>query len=106
MQLRNIWTSQAVDGTVRVNALSWLNKATLDIIGLAGHYSPVVNLWPSLTSTGFNYNFNSLSTERPTELATAFSDVIQATTKLSALDMIQAWVPVFRVIVSISILSI
>ncbi|KAJ6529281.1 cytochrome P450 [Mycena capillaripes] len=82
IELRDIWATQAVNGTVRVDALSWLNKATLDIIGLAG----------------FNYNFNSLGAEQPTELAKAFAAISQASTKLSALHILQALVPALRVI--------
>jgi hypothetical protein len=87
MQLRNIWASQAVNGMVRMDALSWLNKATLDIIGLAGQYTSFFP-WPSLTGTGFNYNFNSLGSEHPTELANASSAISKTTTKLSALHML------------------
>ncbi|KAJ7363049.1 hypothetical protein DFH08DRAFT_800042 [Mycena albidolilacea] len=59
-QLRNIWAEAAANGPVRLDAVSGLNRATLDIIGLAG----------------FNYTFNSLNAERPAELATAFTAVM------------------------------
>jgi hypothetical protein len=41
VQLRDIWAAQAANagGIARVEALSWLSKATLDIIGLAGGLS-------------------------------------------------------------------
>ncbi|KAI0318463.1 cytochrome P450 [Amylostereum chailletii] len=48
-QLRDIWLAKASqtsrkDGKLQLDAFKWLNKATLDIIGL----------------TGFNYSFNAL----------------------------------------------
>ncbi|KAJ7852690.1 cytochrome P450 [Mycena olivaceomarginata] len=79
-EVRNIWASEAADSPMRLDVLSWLNKTTLDIIGLAG----------------FDYSFNSLNTERPTELATAFGATMQATVTLSAFDIIPAWVPALR----------
>lgn len=56
-------SSQAgADGTCRVEALKWYNRATLDIIGLAG----------------FGYAFNSLSAPLGTrdELDTAFGHLL------------------------------
>ncbi|KAJ7652788.1 cytochrome P450 [Mycena polygramma] len=82
LELRNIWASQAASGVVRLDAVSWLSRATLDIIGLAG----------------FNYDFNSLSSDRPTELATAFANIMHVSAKLSAMDMLQAWLPALRII--------
>ncbi|KAJ6589747.1 cytochrome P450 [Mycena capillaripes] len=82
LELRNIWATHAANGTARVDVLSWLNKTTLDIIGLAG----------------FNFNFNSLAADRPTELATAFSAVMHASTNLSPLHVLQALVPALRAI--------
>lgn len=40
-QLRDLWTaeiSKSTDETTKVNIVTWLNKTTLDIIGLAGMY--------------------------------------------------------------------
>ncbi|KAJ6535265.1 cytochrome P450 [Mycena vulgaris] len=61
VQLRNIWASEAAQngGVAHVEAISWLNKATLDIIGLAG----------------FNHDINALgakSGQKADELAVAF----------------------------------
>ena len=41
-QLREIWTNKCIDagGTVRLDALDWMSKATLDAIGKAGQFSP------------------------------------------------------------------
>ncbi|KAJ6549830.1 cytochrome P450, partial [Mycena capillaripes] len=82
LELRNIWAAAAANGPVRLDAVSWLTRATLDIIGLAG----------------FNYSFDSLSAERPTELATAFAAIMHAAATLSAMEMLQAFFPIFRVI--------
>ncbi|KAF7353805.1 hypothetical protein MVEN_01066000 [Mycena venus] len=72
VELRDIWASQvAKSGTARVDALTWLSKATLDIIGLAG----------------FNYSFNSLASEEQTELGAAFATTFQAGQTMNALRM-------------------
>ncbi|KAF7369408.1 hypothetical protein MVEN_00269900 [Mycena venus] len=84
MELRDIWASQAAKSSsgVRVDVLSWLNKATLDIIGLAG----------------FNYEFNSLASKTPTELAAAFSDIFESGSKIDTMRILQTRVPAFRFI--------
>lgn len=40
MQLRDVWAAESSKqgGTGRIDVLSWLSRATLDIIGLAGQY--------------------------------------------------------------------
>ncbi|KAJ7185025.1 cytochrome P450 [Mycena filopes] len=64
IQLRDIWLAQAssAGGVVRVDILPWLDKATLDIIGLAG----------------FNYKFNALGTSGTArdELDQALADAL------------------------------
>ncbi|KAF8190224.1 cytochrome P450 [Mycena galopus ATCC 62051] len=65
IQLRDIWAAQVAksDGVARLEVLSWLSKATLDIIGLAG----------------FNYKIDALGTDEATapsnELVQAFEAV-------------------------------
>ncbi|KAJ7169306.1 cytochrome P450 [Mycena crocata] len=64
-QLRDIWAAQATQngGVARVEGVSWLNKATLDIIRLAG----------------FNHKINALGLqdeEVPDEFATAFETML------------------------------
>lgn len=40
-QLRDVWTDMIADGRATdIDGLSWLSKATLDIIGLAGLLTP------------------------------------------------------------------
>ncbi|KAJ7496541.1 cytochrome P450 [Mycena latifolia] len=85
LELRDIWASQVSNagGTARLDVLSWLSKATLDIIGLAG----------------FNYHFNSLTgSETASELGGAFSAMFQAGMQMTPLRILQAWSPAFRII--------
>ncbi|KAJ7221601.1 cytochrome P450 [Mycena pura] len=84
LELRDIWASQVTTsgGTARIDILPWLGKATLDIIGLAG----------------FNYHFNSLSSESQTELANAFSTIFLSITQMNPVRIVQSWIPVLRFI--------
>ncbi|TFK49501.1 cytochrome P450 [Heliocybe sulcata] len=62
IQLRDIWLSQipASGEPAKVDALSWLSRMTLDVIGLAG----------------FGYNFEALSPDqKPNELSQAFATI-------------------------------
>ncbi|PPQ88686.1 hypothetical protein CVT25_010120 [Psilocybe cyanescens] len=78
IELRDIWR-QEVNKSGRIEALSWLSKTTLDVIGLAG----------------FNYNFNALA-DGKSELNDAFSTLFQASTSVSILPVIKALVPALR----------
>ncbi|KAJ7649171.1 cytochrome P450 [Mycena rosella] len=88
MQLRDIWAAQAAmsaGGVARVEILSWLSKATLDIIGLAG----------------FNYRINALGTEsheEPDELAEAFETVFAASTGSGVFNMLKFLLPAIHYI--------
>ncbi|KAJ7153438.1 cytochrome P450 [Mycena crocata] len=82
-QLRDIWTAQAEekDGMARVEAVSWLNKASLDIIGLAG----------------FNHKINALSLQnedQPDEFAAAFETMLAV--KFNPFMFLQGLWPIFR----------
>ncbi|KAH7875268.1 cytochrome P450 [Lentinula edodes] len=82
-ELRDIWASQIeVDGNVtQVDALSWLSKMTLDVIG----------------RTGFHYDFHALSPEgNANELNKALSIGFHAATRFSIWLMIQSVLPVTR----------
>ncbi|GLB35548.1 putative cytochrome p450 [Lyophyllum shimeji] len=83
IQLRDIWAADNANqgGASRVDALSWLSRTTLDVIGLAG----------------FNYNFNALS-EDPgqNELNAAFSVMFKAGIKLSLIPLLRGWFPLLR----------
>ncbi|KAJ7272844.1 cytochrome P450 [Mycena rebaudengoi] len=85
LQLRDMWMAQATrnGGVARVDILSWLSKATLDIIGLAG----------------FAYKFNSLNAENETvknELADAFTTIFKAETRMNPIDILRNLMPIFR----------
>ncbi|KAJ7670063.1 cytochrome P450 [Mycena polygramma] len=86
IELRDIWAAQAANGggVARVEVLSWLSKATLDIIGLAG----------------FNYNINALGASEgaaQNELAEAFEAVFAAETGgFSVIRFFQLRFPVLR----------
>ncbi|KAJ6560690.1 cytochrome P450 [Mycena sp. CBHHK59/15] len=85
IQLRDIWTAQAAQGggVARVEVLSWLSKATLDIIGLAG----------------FNYQINALgaqSEDAPNELAAAFEALFGMETEFSVMRAIRSYFRIFR----------
>ncbi|KAJ7159053.1 cytochrome P450 [Mycena crocata] len=82
-QLRDIWAAQAEerDGVARVEAVSWLNKATLDIIGLAG----------------FNHKINALGLQNediPDEFATAFETMLAV--KFNPIFFLQGLWPILR----------
>lgn len=70
---------------MRLDALSWLSKMTLDVIGEAG----------------FNYRFNALKSEG-NELNEAFKTMFGAAQALSPLPVLQAYIPVLRLIVSVA----
>ncbi|KAF5386913.1 hypothetical protein D9615_002005 [Tricholomella constricta] len=83
IQLRDIWAADNANqgGTSQVDALSWLSRTTLDIIGLAG----------------FNYKFDALSSDpKNNELNAAFATMFKAGTKISIIPMIRAWFPFLR----------
>ncbi|KAJ7611689.1 cytochrome P450 [Roridomyces roridus] len=83
VELRDIWANQVSDagGSARVDILSWLSKATLDVIGLAG----------------FNYHFNNLSSEK-SELGEALATLFRTGMSLNLLRILQNFVPALRLI--------
>lgn len=85
-QLRDAWLMRASGaGVVQIDALPWLGRATLDIIGLAG----------------FNYRFESLDIEgKSTELDEAFTTIIHALSRgFSILSVLRVFIPPLRLIV-------
>ncbi|KAK0464724.1 cytochrome P450 [Desarmillaria tabescens] len=79
-QLRDIWL-QSPGKPVRVDALSYLARATLDVIGLAG----------------FGYHFDSLSScDNTNELAHAFSVIFSTARKFRLMTILQVWFPILR----------
>jgi len=88
IQLRDIWASEmsknaSVVGSARIEVLSWLNRLTLDVIGLAG----------------FNYKFESLNVEgKPNELNQAFGTIFRTSGGNGILFMLLTFFPMFRVL--------
>ena len=74
------------DGRVRIDAFSWLNKVTLDIIGL----------------TGFGYDFDALHADdsQPNELYEAINKAMSA--PRSFLGFIAPMLPILRKLVRLS----
>ncbi|KAH9965553.1 cytochrome P450 [Lactifluus volemus] len=86
IELREIWAdliskSSRKDGRLRLDAYTWLNKVTLDIIGLAG----------------FNYTFDSLHSgdETKNPMYTAFRSIVMANAR-NLVFIIQFAFPLFR----------
>ncbi|KAJ6587651.1 cytochrome P450 [Mycena vulgaris] len=84
VQLRDIWASEAAKngGVAHVEAISWLNKATLDIIGLAG----------------FNHDINALGTksgQKTDDLAAAF-ETLTGNSSFTAMRVLQFFFPPLR----------
>nr|GAT54231.1 predicted protein [Mycena chlorophos] len=82
-ELRDIWAAEirkSDDGVARINVLSWMGKATLDIIGLAG----------------FNYSFNSLAKEGDSELGKAFETIFSGTEQFRIFGLLQMLIPILR----------
>ena len=113
LQLREIWSdliskSTRKDGKLGLNAFTWLNKVTLDIIGLAGDLlsfqftSRDVLIARSLPQTGFDYTFNSLhsSDEKQNELYDSIRSMFTAKAG-DFLFVLQLFFPFFRILVSI-----
>ncbi|KAF8839811.1 cytochrome P450 [Paxillus ammoniavirescens] len=88
--LRDLWSSEVATAAVNTNGahleiMSWLNRTTLDVIGLAG----------------FNYNIDALSaTEKPNELSVAFTAMLTAFHRFDILFALQGWIPSHRLIPS------
>ncbi|KAI0058332.1 cytochrome P450 [Artomyces pyxidatus] len=88
IELRDIWLSKISqstrkDGRVKLDVFNWLNKVTLDIIGLAG----------------FNYDFGALyaSDDEPNELSEAVREMF-AFNNEALLFLLQLVIPAFRII--------
>ncbi|KXN91995.1 Cytochrome P450 94A2 [Leucoagaricus sp. SymC.cos] len=85
VKLRDIWTAQLqqADGEQRrIDILSWLSRATLDVIGEAG----------------FGYKFDSLSEEpdKTNELHEAFSIMFKVGTNPSVIRLLRGLIPATR----------
>ncbi|CCO34133.1 hypothetical protein BN14_08225 [Rhizoctonia solani AG-1 IB] len=85
VQLRDAWLnlikSGSEDYTV-IDVLSWLSRATLDIIGVAG----------------FDYEFGALDGNDEDELSKAFNKAFESGQHFNILAILRAFVPIFRLI--------
>uniref|UniRef100_A0A0W0FWP6 Cytochrome p450 n=2 Tax=Moniliophthora roreri TaxID=221103 RepID=A0A0W0FWP6_MONRR len=81
VQLRDAWAAQISrdNGAVMVNALSWLSKMTLDVIGHAG----------------FDYQFNALS-GKPNEFNEAFTHIMESGNHITPGLLLRMFVPSIR----------
>ncbi|KAF8685042.1 cytochrome P450 [Rhizoctonia solani] len=80
---RDIWLDilkESPDGTIDV--LSWLSRATLDIIGVAG----------------FDHHFNSLENADKDELSAAFKQIFQASQSTGTLALLENILPILKYI--------
>ncbi|PPQ73604.1 hypothetical protein CVT24_008062 [Panaeolus cyanescens] len=84
IQLRDAWLSELAEeqGPKRIDALSWLSRATLDVIGL----------------TGFNYDFEALTPDGPdkNELNRAFKTLFETGGELNVPAVLRSLFPIFR----------
>ncbi|KAH7101315.1 cytochrome P450 [Auriculariales sp. MPI-PUGE-AT-0066] len=83
-QLRDIWLSKTAEtGLVTLDALSWLSRATLDIIGKGG----------------FGYDFDALNEHGPpNELNEAFTNVFSTAQAPNIWIILRAFLPFLRII--------
>jgi len=113
-QLREIWVdllskSSRKDGKKSFDVYMWLNKVTLDIIGLAGNLVSLLtaSIAHSKSHVGFNYAFDSLhsTAEEKTTNNTyrAIRSVLSRASSPDPLFVMQLFFPMFRLIVSISL---
>jgi hypothetical protein len=85
----------------------WLNKVTLDIIGLAGNCFNCLIIGCSISRSeshvGFNYTFDSLHSpaKENNDIYGAIRSVLSFSTSRSPVFALQLFFPIFRLIVSI-----
>ncbi|KAG6819806.1 hypothetical protein H0H93_008501, partial [Arthromyces matolae] len=103
IELRDVWLAE-IDrhgNEAHVDGLSWLSRATLDIIGLAGLSAFPTTQPHNLTKTitGFKYKFDALTESREkNELSAAFARVMEGGTKISMILMLRTYIPALRVL--------
>lgn len=89
-----------------IEVLSWLSRATLDIIGQAGIPLSAVLARPKNSmrlnrTIGFNYDFDALSVgKKPNELNQAFTTLFHTNRSVTFLNILQAFLPIFPFFVS------
>lgn len=98
--------SPASPPPITVNVLTWLGRATLDVIGEAGTFLYQFRSVPLLYFvSGFGYSFHSLpppgkdphsSDESENELARAFAAVFSTGRPFGILNVLYVWFPFLR----------
>ncbi|KAG8703083.1 hypothetical protein FRC09_004363 [Ceratobasidium sp. 395] len=84
-KLKDIWLNiikTNPEGETVIEVMSWLSRATLDIIGAAG----------------FDYHFNSLDEGDEDELAKAFSKIFSEGQQMTVLGILKNFIPALSVI--------
>nr|AVZ23853.1 cytochrome P450 [Thanatephorus cucumeris] len=84
-KLRDTWVNlikSGSEGHTIIDVLSWLSRATLDIIGVAG----------------FDYEFNALDGNDEDELSKAFNKAFESGQHFNTLAILRAFIPIFRLI--------
>ncbi|KIJ14924.1 hypothetical protein PAXINDRAFT_78289 [Paxillus involutus ATCC 200175] len=82
-ELRDIWIQLAHDDSKRtssIDVLTWLSRATLDVIGAAG----------------FGYHFNALAGQSD-ELANAYHLIFTTAKRLQLRTILETWIPLLRI---------
>ncbi|KIK95802.1 hypothetical protein PAXRUDRAFT_826654 [Paxillus rubicundulus Ve08.2h10] len=82
-ELRDIWIQLANEDSQRtspIDVLTWLSRATLDVIGAAG----------------FGYHFNALAGQSD-ELANAYHLIFTTAKKLQLRTILETWIPLLRI---------
>lgn len=88
------------NGLACVDVLSWLGRATLDVIGEAGSLPFGCHLaYGAYSPSGFGYQFNALSSQ-DNELSNAFGVIFSTARKVRVLSILQIWFPLLRRFVS------
>jgi hypothetical protein len=107
-QLRDIWLKSvktSEDDGCRVDVLSGLSRAGMDVIGLAGSCSFAPLPASVTTIIGFGYTFDSL-TDAENELASAFKVIFETSPTFRARTVLEMWIPLLRRCVSFALVFV
>ena len=109
-KLRDIWISKISksEKPTRFDALSWLSRTTLDIIGVAGRFYCDIWVVQRIVTNqdrllGFNYEFHNLKEDgKPNELNEAYKDLFSVELMRGFFSRLQFMIPILGYIVSFS----
>ncbi|CCO33054.1 Secologanin synthase Short=SLS [Rhizoctonia solani AG-1 IB] len=90
-QLCDIWMDMLHDKPEgeTIEVLSWLTRATLDIIGLAGKLTWTYPVLQLILPKGFGYDFRSLEDKDKNELAKAYAELFNSNAEFSTLIVVK-----------------